>query len=90
MQLYILNPKYEIIGFIDDAESVLWNKKYNDEGYCEIYTPCDETLLDLLQKGNYVYRFDDDMFCKIKTVEIETDAENGNYIIATAKDMHRV
>lgn len=87
MQLYILNPKYEIIGVIDESESVLWNKKYNDEGYCEIYIPCDETMLDLLQKGNYVYRFDDDMFCKIKTAEIETDVENGDYIIATAKDM---
>lgn len=97
MQLYILAGKeyaeandvqqYDIIGVIDESESVLWNKKYNDEGYCEIYTPCDETLLALLQKGNYIYRFDDDMFCKIKTVEIETDVENGDYIIATAKDM---
>lgn len=97
MQLYILAGKeyaaenniqqYEIIGFIDEADSVLWNKKYNDEGYCEIYTPYDDKFLSLLQKGNYVYRFDDDMFCKIKTVEIETDTENGNYIIANAKDM---
>ena len=85
--LYILNPQYEMIGVIDEAESVLWNKKYNDEGYCEIYIPCDDILLSLLSKGNYVFRYDDDMFCKIKTVEIETDVEKGNYIIATAKDM---
>lgn len=87
MQLYILNPQYEMIGVIDESESVLWDKKYNDEGYCEIYLPCDDMLLSLLSKGNYIFRYDDDMFCKIKTVEIETDVEKGNYIIATAKDI---
>lgn len=90
MQLYILNSSYEIEGMIDAAESILWNKKYNDVGYCEIYISCDESMLALLKRGNYVYRFDDDMFCKIETVEIETDAENGNYIIATANDMNNI
>lgn len=87
MQLYVLNPQYEKIGLIDEAESVLWNKKYNDEGYCEIYISCSAELLSMLEKGNYIYRYDDDMFCQITTVEIETDVENGDYIIATAKDM---
>ena len=34
-----------------------------------------------------MYRFDDDMFCKILRVEIETDEENGDYIIATGTDI---
>lgn len=87
MQLYILDTSYEIIGVIDESESVLWNKKYNDVGECEIYIPCGETYLELLQKGHYVFRFDDDMFCKIEKIQIETDVEDGDYIIATAKDM---
>lgn len=90
MELYILNSQYEIVGMIDAAESVLWNKKYNDVGYCEIYIPCDEEMLTLLQRGNYVYRYDDDMFCKIETVEITTSAEEGDYIIATANDMNNI
>lgn len=90
MDLYILNSAYEVIGLIDDAESVLWNKKYNDLGYCEIYTQCSAELISLLQKGNYIFRYDDDMFCKIETVEIKTDAEQGDYIIATASDIAKV
>lgn len=90
MELYILNSRYEIVGMIDAAESILWNKKYNDIGYCEIYVPCDEEMLALLQRGHYVYRYDDDMFCKIETVEITTDAEEGDYIIATANDMGNI
>ena len=87
MELYILNADYERIGYIDHADSVLWNKKYNDVGECEIYLPCSIEMLTLLQKGNYVYREDDDMFCKIDRVKIETDVEKGDYIIATASDI---
>lgn len=86
MQVYILNPNYEIIGVVDEAESVLWNKKFNDVGESEVYIPCDDEYLALLQEDNYLYRYDDDMFCKIENVKIETDVENGDYIIATAKD----
>ena len=95
MQLYILAPvyngeiiaRYEKVGMIDAAESVLWRKKYNDSGDCEIYIPCDEELFETLKDGNYVFRYDDDMFCKINGLELETDEENGDYIISTAKDI---
>ena len=90
MELYILSPKYEIVGMIDEAESVLWQKKYNDAGQCEIYIPCVAEMFSLLSRGNYVYRYDDDMFCKIETPEIETDVENGDYIISTANDITKV
>lgn len=87
MEVYVLDREYEIVGMIDEAESVLWDKKYNDIGESEIYIPCSEETLDLLQIGRYLYRYDDDMFCKIESIEIETDVEEGDYIIATAKDI---
>lgn len=95
MQLYILAPvynggvitRYDTVGMIDEAESVLWRKKYNDSGECEIYIPCDAELFGMLKDGNYVFRYDDDMFCKISGLELETDEENGDYIISTAKDI---
>lgn len=90
MELYILSPKYEIVGMIDEAESVLWQKKYNDAGQCEIYTPCSADMFKLLSRGNYVFRYDDDMFCKIETPEIDTSVENGDYIISTANDITKV
>lgn len=87
MQVYILDANYNLLGVIDEAESVLWHKKYNDIGESEIYIPCNETYLELLKKGNYLYRFDDDMVCKIEKREIETDVENGDYLIVPATDI---
>ena len=90
MELYILSPQYEIVGMIDESESVLWQKRYNDAGQCEIYVPCSAEMFSLLSRGNYVFRYDDDMFCKIETPEIEEDVENGDYIISTANDITKV
>ena len=87
MQLYILNKEYDIIGTIDEAESVLWHKKYNDIGESEIYIPCEAAYLELLQNGYKLFRYDDDMCCQIQRREITTDAEEGDYIIATATDI---
>ena len=90
MELYILSQKYDVVGMIDEVESVLWQKKYNDAGQCEIYVPCSSEMFSLLSRGNYVYRYDDDMFCKIETPEIKTDIENGDYIVSTANDITKV
>ena len=87
MQVYVLNTAYEIVGMVDEYESCLWNKKYNDIGEAEIYLPASDEMILLLQKGFYLYRFDDDMFCQIEKVEIKTDVENGDYLIATATDI---
>ena len=87
MQLYILNKNYDVIGMIDACESVLWIPKYNDEGECEIYVPCELEYLSLLKKGNYIYRYDDEMFCKIEYNEIQTDVENGDHLICIGSDI---
>lgn len=98
MIIYVFEPiysngvivSYDRIGMIDEAESVLWNPKYNDIGSAEIYSSCDESYLELLRRGNYLYRDADEMFCKIEQMEITTDAEEGDYIIATAVDMSNI
>lgn len=87
MQVYILDAEYNPSGVIDEAESVLWHKKYNDIGESEIYIPCSKEYLEMLKKGNYLFRYDDDMVCKIKKRNIETDAENGGYLIIPATDL---
>lgn len=90
MQLYILNKEYEVIGIIDAYESVLWMPKYNDVGECEIYVPCESDYLSLLKKGHYIYRYDDEMLCKVECNEIKTDVENGDHLISIGLDIAQI
>lgn len=100
MQLYILSGKeyaaqygieeYELIGVLDEQDDIVVNKRYNDVGYCAFMVACNEEMLELLKRGNYIFRFDDDAFFKIETMSIDTDVEQGDYITVDAIDMNNV
>ena len=85
--VYVLNPQFEKIGIIDSYKSLIWANRYNEIGDCEIYVAATTENFQLLQKGHYVYRLDDDMICRIKKLEIDTSVQDGNYIIATGYDV---
>lgn len=86
MNAYILDKNLQLIGIIDSYKSFIWAKRYNKVGDCELYLPVTTENLNLLQKGNYIYYPDDDMVCRIDRIEIDTDIENGNYLIVNASD----
>lgn len=90
MQIYILNQNYERIGELSEQEDIVFNKRYNDVGYCALKVACDAEMLGLLRAGNYIYRYDDDMICRIETATIDTDVEQGDYLTVDAVDMNNI
>ena len=85
--IYVLDKNLSLIYVIDTYKSCIWAKRYYDIGDCEVYLPATPELMGILVKGNYLVRLDDDMVCRIRKVELDTDAENGDYIIASGKDV---
>lgn len=86
VELYILNRNYEQIDVLDSFKSLLWVKRYTQFGDCEIYISASERNVSLLQRGNFIRRDDDDMICRIVSVQIETDEELGNHLVVVGKD----
>lgn len=84
--IYIYDKNLAAIGIIDNYKSVIWANRYNDLGDCEIYLPANSDSLLILEKGNYIGRPDDDMICRIVKIEIDTNAEEGNYLVVTGSD----
>ena len=78
-----LNKKY----IIDTYSSAIWAKRYNDIGDCELVISASEENFRKIEECKYITRNDDDMVCKIKKIEIQTDEENGNQLILTGKDI---
>lgn len=86
MELYILDKNTrQIIGMIDNYESVIWNERYIEPGDFEIYIRTTKQNLDLLALDNYVMRFDSDMVGIIEKVEIVAEQEKGDYITASGR-----
>lgn len=89
-EVYVLNRNLERIGVVDAYTSLIWANRYSDIGDCELYVYATVELLNILKKNHYLIREDDDMVCRIETIEIDTDVENGNYLIVTGYDCKKI
>jgi len=85
--VYVLNRNLETIGIIDSYKSLIWASRYNTVGDCELYVPATNENLTMLKKNNFLMRIDNNMICQIKKIELDTDAEEGNYLIVTGYDV---
>ena len=90
MQIYILDKQYYLLAAIDEQEDIVFNKRFNDVGYCALKVACDEEMHELLRAGHYIFRFDDDMICKIVKPQLDTDVEQGDYLTVDAEDMNNI
>lgn len=86
IDVYVLNKDLEVVGVVDAYNSLIWSNRYKTTGDCEIYMPATTDALDLLQKGFYLMRTDDEMVCQIRKIELDTDVENGNFLVVSGYD----
>lgn len=89
-EVYVLNRNLERIGVVDTYTSLIWANRYSDIGDCELYVYATVELLNILKKNHYIVREDDDMICRIEYIEIDTDVENGNYLIVKGFDCKKI
>lgn len=85
-EIYVLDQDLELTYVIDSYKSLIWSSRYVELGDCELYLPASPELLSVLSIGHYLMRTNDPMICRIRKIELETDAENGDYLIVTGKD----
>lgn len=90
MQVYILDKNYELLGELSEQEDIVFNKRFNDVGYCALKVACTTEMIELLRAGNYIFRYDDDILCKIVTPQLDTHVEQGNYLTVDAVDMNNI
>lgn len=86
IDVYVLNKDLEVVGVVDAYNSLIWSNRYKTTGDCELYMPATTDALDLLQKGFYLMRTDDEMVCQIRKIELDTDVENGNFLVVSGYD----
>ena len=87
IDIYVLNKNLETVGIIDRYRSLIWADRYRELGDCEIYAEASPENIGLLQMGYYLARVDDVMVCRITKIELDTSAEDGDYLIATGTDV---
>ena len=78
----VRNANLETIGIIDTAKSIIWHESYYSVGDFEIYAQATSKHVELLQRGNYITRLNDNEVGIISRIEISENAQDGLMIIA--------
>ena len=90
IELFVLNADLERIAMVDTYVSLIWATRYNEIGDCELYLEATTENLNLFRKGYFLARSNDEMVCRIESIELSTDIENGNYITVTGYDVKKI
>lgn len=90
MNIYIKNKIFDNVAVIDTFQSLIWTKKYYECGDFELYLPADNSLLEYLTIGNSIKRDDDDSLMMIEKIEINTDAESGNFFLISGRSLESI
>jgi hypothetical protein len=69
---------------------LIWTKRYYHCGDFELYIPADDNLLQYLQPDYFITRDDDDSVMIIEKLEVQTDAENGDFFIVSGRSLESI
>ena len=81
----VLNKQFEALAVIDSYSSLIWTTRYYTCGDFEIVVPIDEKHLELMKKGYYLIRSDDEHIGIIEDIQMERDEDSGERMIVTGK-----
>ena len=84
MELEIYDTNMNLIGIIDTATAVIWNRKYYSAGNFEIHAPANSIEISLIQKQYFVTKADSLEFGIIEDVTIEQRMD-GEFIKAIGR-----
>ncbi|MBU5487029.1 siphovirus ReqiPepy6 Gp37-like family protein [Clostridium sp. MSJ-8] len=59
MELYILDKNLDLLGVIDNFETLIWTRKYTEPGKFQLNLPATEDNISLMKDENIVYKKDD-------------------------------
>lgn len=86
MIYYLLNKDLEYISVIENYRSFIWTSRYNTFGDFELYLPASKENIALYKRGYYIIRDTDRKHAMIiYNIEIQTDIENGDFLIITGR-----
>ena len=87
MDAYIFDQDLNSIAIIDTYKSFIWTDRYLGCGDFEIYIPATTKMLDVLKKDNYLSVEESDRTMVIESIELEENAEDGDYLIVTGRSL---
>lgn len=90
MQAYVLNGESNAIDLIDTFISFVWTDRYCGYGEFELVLPAQYSHITSMEDGRYLRRRETDHVMIIETMQVITDVETGNQLIASGRSLESI
>lgn len=99
MNLNVLDDQLRWIYTIDEFESLIWTERYASAGNFELYTPVNDTILEIAnyirqrlesRVDTYGWLKDAESVMVIEDVQITTDAETGSHVMISGRSLESI
>lgn len=81
----VMNKNFERVKQIDDYSSLIWTSRYYECGDFEIVLPVTEEYNEIIIKGNYLVRDDDEHVGIIEDITIDSPEDDAERMIVTGR-----
>lgn len=88
--LYLLDKNYDAYDAVDKFKSLLWTVRYNKAGDFELYVPADLDIVKRFHEGDYVWIEDSDRLMILEDINLQTDPEDGDYLILSGRSLESI
>lgn len=93
--VWILDSNFQKLGLIDDYTSLIWSRRYYEVGDFELYVRVTDKNMNLLNVDlssvvRFIMRNDTKEVMRIEKIEISVDAEEGDFITASGRDLRQL
>lgn len=88
--IYFLDKKYNSRDAIDSFKSMIWTDRYSSCGEFELHIPAEYGGLTRFHEGDYLWVEDSDRLMILESINLQTDSENGDYIILSGRSLESI
>ena len=88
--VYLLDKAYDTYDAVDAFKSLLWTIRYSKYGEFELYIPADLNILQRFHEGDYARIDDSDRFMIIEDINLQTDPDEGDYLIVSGRSLESI
>lgn len=88
--VYLLDKNYDAYDAIDKFKSMLWTVRFAKAGEFELYVPADLEIVKRFHEGDYAWIEDSDRLMIVEDINLQTDAEDGDYLIISGRSLESI
>ena len=85
MEIYVFDKELDFRGLLEGYTSLIWHRRYSKHGDFELHCVLNSENLELLKKGNVIWKNDDEEAGYIQYRNLSMDNEGNEFLVVQGK-----